>query len=66
MARFAVRDVGDGAGVDDEGVGALLGATYDTDAAAGEPAGDRLGVGLVQLAAEGEEGDGGLLGHREP
>ena len=53
MTRFAVRDVGDGAGVDDEGVGALLEATYDADAAADEPAGDRLGVGLVELAAEG-------------
>ncbi len=64
MTRFAVRDMGDGAGVDDEGVGALLGAAYDADAAGDEPAGDRLGVGLVELAAEGEDGDGGLLGHR--
>ncbi len=64
MTRFAVRDVGDRAGVDDEGVGALLGATYDANAAAGEPAGDRLGVGLVELAAEGEEGDGRLRGER--
>jgi hypothetical protein len=48
--------VGDGAGVDDEGVGRGR-AVDDLDAGAGKVTGDALRVGLVELAAERDDGD---------
>ncbi len=61
VARLLVGDVGDAAGVDDDGVGVGLGreAVDDVPAGVAQAARHRLGVGDVELAAEGEDGGGG-------
>ncbi len=67
MARLAVRDVGDGAGVDDDRCCSAHGPVDDAYALTGEAAGEDLGVGLVEFAAERQDGDRrrgvSLLGH---
>ena len=56
VTGLAAGDVGDGAGVDDEGIGG--GGCVDHLAAGGrQVAGNRLRFRLVQLAAEGQEGN---------
>ncbi len=57
LAGLGVGGGGDGAGVDDVDVG-LAAAADDLVALCGERAGDLLGVALVDLAAEGEDGYG--------
>lgn len=57
MPRLAICDVGNGAGVDHEGCRSPHGPVDDAYALAGEAAGERLGVGLVEFAAERQNGD---------
>ena len=56
LARLAVGDVGDGAAIEDEDVGAV-GGRHDVVAGAGEGQRQGFGLGLVELAAQ--VGDGG-------
>jgi len=56
VAGLAVRDVRHGACVDDVAIGDGR-AVNHLDAALPEAVGDLLGVGLVQLAAEGDNRD---------
>ena len=58
VRRLAVRGVGHRAGVDDDGVGVRLDALGDAPAGLAQTPRHRLGVGDVQLAAEGEDGGG--------
>ncbi len=56
VARLAVGLAGDRAGVDDVGVGGLVPGP-DPPSGAGEVRGQRLGLGGIEAAAEGVEGD---------
>jgi hypothetical protein len=58
VAGLAIGDVRDRAGVDDVCVGGS-GPIDDLDAAPAEVACDLLGVGLVELAAQRDDGDAG-------
>jgi hypothetical protein len=63
MARLAVRDVCDRARIDDVRIGDGR-AIDDLDAGERELAGDALGVGLVELAAERQDRDAADVGSR--
>ena len=58
-------DVGDGAAVDDDGGGVRNEAVGDAPAVVAQTARHCLGVGDVELAAEGEDGGGSGVGHNQ-
>ncbi len=61
VSRLMVGLVGDGAGVDDNGVG--LGCAVDhVPAGIAQATRHHLGIGDVELAAEGKDGGGGRMG----
>lgn len=63
LARLGIGDVGDGAGVDDVGVG-FAEAIEDVVAGGAEAVGDLLGIGQVEFAAKGEHGSDAWHGYR--